>query len=368
MNEKSILNAVGLAEEKYILEAAPDSFKGGEGIEGGSNMDKKETVFFGRRLSVPVAAAIAATAFAITAGAVIYGISFISDSSLGENREIISELKNDVFSDENENIRLTVQEYITDGVNSFMTIRYDFLTEEGKAWGDENLNLEKYDCYENFVMKPSLNPDGSYASNGASWYYTELEKYNTKTSRYFAISVESDAVLSENKSLKIGYNIGEGEKEAVISAECKINRKWYALRSDSQLSEYVTPKMLCISDLSCTVYGKNNGYSVHGRTEGGGYWGKKLVSPEVSLDLWNSVCNVSLVTESGKTAVSPLTGLGSLNADIEGCDMIILSAQISYLDCVNDEIVSGEIDLDSLKEIEIGGITYSLEEIESPVK
>ena len=126
--------------------------------------------------------------------------------------------------------------------------------------------------------------------------------------------------------------------------------------------------MLCISDLSCTVYGKNNGYSVHGRTEGGGYWGKKLVSPEVSRDLWNAVCNVSLVTESGKTAVSPLTGLGGLNADIEGCDMIILSAQISRLDCVNDEIITGEIDLDSLKEIEIGGVVYSLEEIESPAK
>lgn len=368
MNEKIFLNAVGLAEEKYILEAAPDSFKGGEGIEGGNNMDKKKTVFFGRRLSAPVAAAIAAAALALTAGAVIYGISFISDSSLGENREIISELKNDVFSDENENIRLTVQEFITDGANSFMTIRYDYLTEKGKTWGDEHLNLEEPDCYNKFTIAPSINPDGSYASNGALWYYAELEKYNTETSRYFAVSVESDAALSENRSLKIVYNIGEGEKETVISAECKINRKWYTLRSDSQLSEYVTPKMLCISDLSCTVYGKNNGYSVHGRTEGGGYWGKKLVSPEVSRDLWNAVCNVSLVTESGKTAVSPLTGLGGLNADIEGCDMIILSAQISRLDCVNDEIITGEIDLDSLKEIEIGGVVYSLEEIESPAK
>ncbi|MGN0578882.1 MAG: hypothetical protein ACI4J4_09705 [Ruminiclostridium sp.] len=368
MNEKRIFYAVGLAEEKYILEAAPDSFKGEESIDGGSSMDKKKTGIFGRKLSVPVAAAIAAAALAITAGAVIYGISFIANSPIGEKQEIISELKNDVFSDENENIRLTVQEFITDGANSIMTIRYDFLTDEGKAWGDENLNLEDSDCHDKFIIEPSVNPDGSYASNGALWFYAELEKYNTETSRYFAVSVESDSAFSENTSLNICYTIGEEPKNAVISTENKINRKWYALRSDEQLSEYVTPKILCISDLSCAVYGENNGYSEHGRNEGGGEWGKKLVSSEVSRDLWNAVCNVSLVTESGKTAISPLMGLGPCRAEIEGCDMEILSAQISYLDCVNDEIVTGKIDLDSLKEIEIGGVVYSLEEIESPVK
>lgn len=306
-------------------------------------------------------------ALAITVGAVIYGISFIASSSLGEKQEIISELKNDVFTDENENIRLTVQEFITDGSNSIMTIRYDFLTEEGKAWGDEYLNLEESDCHDKFIIEPSINPDGSYSSPGAVWFFAELEKYNTRTSRYFAIAVESDLAFSENNSLKIKYTIGEEPKNAVISTENKINRRWYALRSDEQLSEYVTPKILCVSDLNCAVYGENNGYSEHGRTKGGGYWGKKLVSSEVSRDLWNACCNVSLFSENGKADIRPLMGLGPLFFDIEGCDMEILSSQISYLNSVNDEIITNQIDLDSLKEIEIGGVVYSLEEIESPV-
>ncbi|MGN0599274.1 MAG: hypothetical protein ACI4JK_05205 [Oscillospiraceae bacterium] len=370
MNEKRILDAIGNADEKYILEAAPDIsvfFNSNESIERGIDMDNKKIRFLGKKLSLPIAVAIAAAALAITVGAVIFEIAFIANSSLGEKQEIISELKNDVFSDENENIRLTVQEFITDGSNSIMTIRYDYLTEEGKAWGDENLNLEEYDCHDKFIIEPSINPDGSYASPGAVWFYAELEKYNTPTSRYFAIAVELDSVFSENNSLNIKYTIGEEPKNAIISTENKINRKWYALKSDEQLSEYVTPKILCVSDLNCAVYGENNGYSEHGRTRGGGYWGKTLVSSEVRRDLWNAVCNVSLVTENGKTDIAPLMGLGSLNTDIEGCDMEILSAQITYLDSVNDEIITNKIDLDSLKEIEIDGVVYFLEEIESPV-
>lgn len=44
MNEKRILDAIGNADEKYILEAAPDIsvfFNSDESIERGIDMDKK---------------------------------------------------------------------------------------------------------------------------------------------------------------------------------------------------------------------------------------------------------------------------------------------------------------------------------------
>lgn len=271
MKEMRILYAIGEVDEKYILEAEPKlpTFSNVEkNVERGNIMSKKIKLF-GKKISVPIVAAIAAAALVVTAGAVIYGISFIRNSALNKNQEIISELKNDIFTDENENVRLTVQEFITDGSNSIMTMRYDFLTETGKAWGDKYLDFKKYPYRDTLVIEPSLNSDGSYSS--ASWTSgtVELENYRTETSRYFVVDIESDSVLSDNKSVELKYTLGSEAKYAAISTENRINRKWYALKSDEQASEYFTPKILCITDLSCAVYEENNGYSQSGTNDDG---------------------------------------------------------------------------------------------------
>lgn len=370
MKEIRMLYAIGNVDEKYILEAEPKrptSFNDGKDIERGNIMDKKIR-FFGKKVSIPIVAAIAAAALAVTAGAVIYGISFIANSPLGEKQEIISELKNDIFTDENENVKLTVQEFITDGSNSIMTVRYDFLTEEGKAWGNEYLNLQKYNYYDTLVVEPSLNSDGSCPSAAWSSATVELEKYRTDTSRYFAVCVESDSVFSDSKSVELKYTLGSEPEYAAISTENRINRKWYALKSDKQASEYFTPKILCITDLSCAVYGENNGYSQSGTNDDGSFWSEVMISPEESWDLCSNLGKVSFVSNNSKTDITTSTSLCDLYADIDGCDMTILTAYIAYVDYVNDVIVHNEIDLENTNEIEICGVSYSLEEIDSPVK
>lgn len=60
--------------------------------------------------------------------------------------------------------------------------------------------------------------------------------------------------------------------------------------------------------------------------------------------------------------------MSDLDTDIDGRDMTIFTAYTTHIDYINDTIVYNQIDLENLDKIEICGVSYSLEEINSPIK
>ena len=125
-------------------------------FEGSSNQKKHKFKF--KYCAVLLAAAMifsTTTVFADEIKEAFYNL-------LGKNEIISEDVLNEVFSDDDGHVKITVKELLSDGINTYAIVEYTALDDKGKWWIDKPLIVGA--DFSTHINYPQLSP-GDYLSN-----------------------------------------------------------------------------------------------------------------------------------------------------------------------------------------------------------
>ena len=263
-----------------------------------NNMEKKRSSK--KAFILPLAAALALTVGAVGVTAAfnaeyLRGI-FGTDESISEN------IHNYVFEDSDEHVSVTVEECLSDGQCTYLTVHYQALDEEGQQWlADKNILDYNND---NFYSALSIHPifkectdvfyPVSYSVNTR-----ELTEYRTETDRYFCAYFEADGRHYGTEQSRFTYIMSDGVTRATaLDISNNMEEKWFELNAEESPSEFYIPKYLVLSELSFSIYGKNTGTYADNSIPEKGMWSfsSLMTHEQVMAD---AIQNISFVLDDG---------------------------------------------------------------------
>ena len=325
------------------------------------NIKMTEKKILKKAVMIPIAAAMAIT-LSIAGGAAIYsGFSHLRQSEIAQSPEVAQSIQTEVFSDSTEHIKMTVEEYVSDGISAYATVKYEALDEIGKEW----LSYKRFD-HELLCLKPCSVKYGSrFAGVSHSYGNFEIEEMRTESERYFYIEMNCNGDAYDNGIVLI-YSTGMGGSLCEQPMEkCTVETKVFALSSDEQASEYFTPTHLKISDLSYVIYGMQNGIYESWRNENGN--GVKSILPEEDKNALYDNLTIKIVTENGeKIDLEKSWAFGSQDP-AEGnfyTDLKICSSNYTRVDCEENKWVNYSMEIGGITGVEINGVYFEATEIE----
>ncbi len=321
----------------------------------------KEKKILKKAVVVPVAAATALV-LSIGGGAAIYsGLSYLRQSEIAQSPEVAQSIQTEVFSDSTEHIKMTVEEYVSDGISAYATVKYEALDETGKEW----LSYKNFD--NNLLcLKPcSIKYGSKYAGVSHSFGNFEIEEMRTESERYFYIEMNCNGDAYDN-GIVLVYSTGMGGSLCEQPMEkCTVETKVFTLSSSEQASEYFTPTHLKISDLSYVIYGMQNGIYESWRNENGN--GVKGILPEEDKDALYDNLTIKIVTENGeKIDLEKGWSFGSQDP-AEGnfyTDLKICSSNYTRVDYEENKWVNYSMEIGEITGVEINGVYFEATEIE----
>ncbi len=340
--------------DKELLKAVLDKAQKKEKIKMTKNKALKKAVV------IPIAAAMALT-LSVAGGAAIYsGLSYLRTSELTKSTEAAESIQTGVFTDSTEHIRMTVEEYLSDGIAAYATVKYEALDDYGKEWLADYSFTKGYDS-SNFALKPCTLEYGSkYGNVSHSLGKDEIEELKTETERYFYVTLECNSDDYDG-GIAFCYIMNNHDFREVQFEKCTIELKNYALSSESQASGYFTPTYLRISDLSFTVYAENHGVY---ETTGYSTW---ITVPEDEYQTLTNNLKPTLVMKNGEKVLQDGGwALGSSwPSDLNfGTDLVVCAGSFTRLDENTNRYVNYSVDTDNIAGIEICGVYYEATPIE----
>lgn len=329
--------------------------------------DKKEKIkmtekkILKKAVMIPVAAAVALT-LSVAGGAAIYnGVNHLRSSEIAQSPEVAESIQTEVFSDSTEHIKMTVEEYVSDGISAYATVKYEALDEIGKEW----LSYKRFD-HELLCLKPcSIKYGSQFAGVSYSYGNFEIEEMRTESERYFYIEMNCNGDAYDN-GIVLVYSTGMGGSLCEQPMEkCTVETKVFTLSSNEQASEYFTPTHLKISDLSYVIYGMQNGIYESWRSKNGN--GVKSILPEEDKYALYDNLTIKAVTENGeKIDLEKGWSFGSQDP-AEGnfyTDLKICSSNYTRIDYEQNKWINYSMDIGEIAGVEINGVYFEATEIE----
>lgn len=321
------------------------------------NIKTAEKKILKKAVVVPVAAA-AALFLSIGGGAAIYsGLSYLRQSEIAQSPEVAQNIQTEVFSDSTEHIKMTVEEYVSDGISAYATVKYEALDETGKEW----LSYKNFD--NNLLcLKPcSIKYGSKYAGISHSYGNFEIEEMRTESERYFYIELQC-ASDGYDGGISLIYSTGMGGSLCEQPMEkCTVETKVFTLSSSEQASEYFTPTHLKISDISFVVYGKNHGAykkTSHSIT---------CTIPEDDRYKLHEIMKPTPIMSDGErieASASSILGSSTPREDNLYTDYIVCAGDFSKYDYEKEKWIYYAINSDDITGIEICGVYFEATEIE----
>ncbi len=279
-----------------------------------NTMEKK---FNKKAVIIPVAAVLTA-AIGVGGFAAANNAEFIRNI-FGGNESVAAEIQNSVFEDSDEHIRMTVDEYLSDGQCTYLTVHYQALDEEGQQWlADKNIiddSNDNYNYYSTLTIQPIFKGSTdvfypvSYSVNTQ-----ELTEYTTETDKYFCAYFEADSRHYGTEQARFSYILSDGVvREAVLDVGTNVEEKWFELKDAETPSEFYVPKYLVLSELSFSIYGENTGAYENNSIPEKGLWSfsSLMTHEQVMAD---AIHDISFVLDDG--SVYELENYGCLGSAV----------------------------------------------------
>ncbi len=316
------------------------------------NMTKKFA--FKRAVIIPIAAVFGLCATAVTAGAIYNGIQDLQRSEIAKNQDVAEKIQNFIFEDSNGRVKMTVEEYISDGLAAFMTVHYEALNDEGKAW----LNSFSEIVHEDLYMRPKFEDDKHATSH--SYGNTELTEYRTESDRYFRLETEVGTRTYGGRQVTLNYILGAEQKSIDLDTECSVEVYRYELKTDEQPTDLFTPKYLEISDLSFSILGMNHKVYVHEVRENGNSWHSLL---PVDMDLADFLGTTLIMKDGSRVFLGHGNcAMGSQYPLEENyfTDLAVCSGTYNLFDEETQKWSYKSIEAENVEAIELCGAVYEL--------
>lgn len=322
--------------------------------------DMRKHRTFKKAVIIPVAAAVTIAVCGVGVGAA-YGFEHLTEVFKG-NENITAEIQNNIFSDTDGHVSVTIEQLVSDGRHVHAAVHYEALDEVGQEWlsKDESFGITKeYINGINHVLKIE-----SYADNGMSYNWstgsTEIKEYRTENERYFysVAELSNDIWDKDTISAVFTYPTSTGIRTTDVDITGTMEISRYKVIGDGVSSKYMTPVYLDISPLSYSLYAEvADGVFMEEKLPDGGYRRWRDVSLEEYIDEVTDK-ELSLIFADGERLVLPRFGSG-FNAELCIWQTGGTFDGSKYWDCYSHDY-SRTLDFDILVGIEIDGVYYDL--------
>lgn len=168
---------------------------------------------------------------------------------------ITKEVQKDLYSDEDQHVKMQIREMLSDGSCVYLGIRYQALDQEGREFlvDPKWLAGNGVTSDEPFLFWPSQE----YLKHGTGWNFNleEIEEMRTDDERYYTYYLfESDDRFSfEDGEMPFQYAMSEVPghlKEGKIDIKSNLDRVLYRLEKKGAGSKEASPIYLSVSKLS----------------------------------------------------------------------------------------------------------------------
>ena len=329
--------------------------------------DKKEKIkmtekkILKKAVMIPVAAAVALT-LSVAGGAVIYsGANHLRSSEIAQSPQVAESIQTEVFSDSTEHIKMTVEEYVSDGISAYATVKYEALDDTGKSW----LAAKKFDHDLLCLVPCTIEYGSAFGGVSHSFGNFEIEEIRTETERYFYVEMICSADDYDGGiALRYTTGTGGGLSETPMEKQT-VEMKRYTLSGDEQASKYFTPTHLKISDLSFIIYGINQGTYV--KVERPGYYGIHSAIPEEEhTEVFESLNPTLIMADGERIELEASWGLGSCDPSEKNFynDLLICGSNYMRVDIEQNKWINYSMDIGEIEGIEINGVYFEAAEIE----
>ncbi len=275
-----------------------------------TTMEKK---FNKKAIIIPVAAALT-VAVGVGGFAAANDAEFIRNI-FGGNESIAAEIHNSVFEDSDEHIRVTVDEYLSDGQCTYLTVHYTALDDEGAEWlAQEDFTEEDGDMRTLSVHPKFREEFGKFYAVSHSLWTNELTELTTETDKYFCAYFEANGRHYGTTQATFRYPMSDGVvREAVLDVGTNVEEKWFELKDTETPSEFYIPKYLILSEMSFSIYGENTGAYVDNSAPERGWWSftSLMTNEESNADAVN---DISFVLDDG--SIYELENYSGLNSAV----------------------------------------------------
>lgn len=158
------------------------------------------------------------------------------------------------YEDEDEHVRMQVQEMLSDGACIYCNICYEALDDVGRNW----LFGREFDSED---IKLANVDDEFSQSSGWGWDVTEQKERATDKSRYFSFyhMDYSGNYNLKNSTRTLFYPMYRRQGIGKIKIESNMDTVTYRLEGEGSISKFFEPKYLVVSKLSYAVLGKDKG-------------------------------------------------------------------------------------------------------------
>ncbi len=331
-----------------------------------NNMEKKK---MGKKtFIIPLAAALALTVGAVGVTAAfnaeyLRGI-FGTDESISEN------IRNYVFQDSDEHISVAVEECLSDGQCTYLTVHYQALDEEGQKWLAGNNLIDDNDTYRYtpLTIQPVFKEvtDVFYPVS-YSVGTQELIEYRTETDKYFCAYFEADSRHYGTEQARFSYLLTDGTvRKTTLDISNNMEEKWFELNAEESPSEFYIPKYLVLSELSFSIYGENTGVYEDNSIPEKGLWSfsSLMTHEQVMAD---AIHDISLVLDDGSQIEFEDYGFSYLGSAVAHeynryTDINIASGSFTDHKYKDDSfsMALNNPDIDRIVGLQIGDVYYEL--------
>lgn len=265
---------------------------------------------------------------------------------LGKDEIIAEDVLNDVYTDTDDHIRMSVKELLSDKITAYAVIEYTALDDIGKKWLDGATSLT--DGVINGVYAPQIHPcfkEENTALYGVNYSYIceELTDYRTENSYVFKTEYQASGENYGTDSIILDYHMPERyENQAVIDVTESIQLTDIKVDGVKLPDKHYRIQGVKISPMSIMVYGENCGLYESGTNQYGSYYIRSLVNEEIN--------SIYLVMKDESRI--DLHGGFSLTS--------VSNPEIDYEVSICAESFDESIDISLVDGIELDGVYYDL--------
>ncbi|MDE6568740.1 MAG: hypothetical protein K2K70_13565 [Lachnospiraceae bacterium] len=250
-------------EEKYrdamdTVHASTDLIEKTKGLVSGEHKSRNRRKRY-RRLAVAMGtvAAIFCIVMTVPHTSVAKYAKNVFHGFWSDKQEVSSSVRTGIFEDEDEHVKVSVEELLSDEMYISAVVKYQAKDKEGKEWLRKGGMVFGVKTIEQLSISDPIRRIGGGA--------TELEEYRTDSVRYYIVQFEAPEWAESMKHCVLQYTLPNlVRREAELDTSANVPVYEYALKAEGQqrLSGFYEPKVLRLTKLTMGVYGKDTGMSV----------------------------------------------------------------------------------------------------------
>ena len=322
-----------------------------------STENEKKTVAFKKwgLVAAVLALVCVAGAFAPTAVAEIRSLILRETPSYGP---LAGSVENAVFSKEDEHIRVTVDEMLSDGVVVEMTVTYTALDRAGRKW------LESFetgaDCGKyKLNIQPNMKNTIEYGVN-YSYGAVELTDRATETERVFLVGFQVSGRTYTDHQGVFTFPMTETTEKVMLDVSGNVEIRIFELKGTEAASEYYTPTYIELSPMSFVIYAQNHG--VFERSQNDNYYEERWLLPEEEIDALEAN-SYFIMGDGSRMSLPQGAAHNTTHANTDNMQSEVMLYSDRFYSEPKEYRPSPEImDLDEIEAVVINGVRFELVE------